>query len=61
MDSPLFLHMQHHSTIITLIFLKLSKVNIFHKTADHMKNTTLEEALTLNIFLQGKKGSISTS
>jgi hypothetical protein len=33
MDSPVFLHIQHQSIIITWLFLKLSKANIFLNAA----------------------------
>jgi hypothetical protein len=54
MDSPPFLHIQHHSTRITFLFRKLSNVQIFLKVAIHAKNTTLEGALTFQIIFQRK-------
>jgi hypothetical protein len=36
------LQLQHRPTTITFIFLKLSRVTIFPKTAYHTTNTTLK-------------------
>lgn len=47
MLSPLLLHIQHQSTTITLLFLKLLKVKIFPSAAVHTKNATIEGALYL--------------
>ena len=49
MDFSLFLHMQHHSTTTTFLFLKLSSTNIFPNAAVHTKNIIGERALTLHI------------
>jgi hypothetical protein len=54
MDSPPFLHMQHHSTTATFLFLKLSSVNIFFKAVVHKKKATREGALPHQILFQGK-------
>jgi len=55
MDFPLFLHMQHHSTTTTLLFLKLLSVNIFPNAAVLTKNATREGAFTLHMLFHGKE------
>jgi hypothetical protein len=43
-NSPLLLHKQHLSTMITCIFLRLSTVRILPRAADHAKKAALEGA-----------------
>jgi hypothetical protein len=40
-DSPSRLHRQHLSTIIMCLFLRLSKVRILPRTADHVKKAAI--------------------
>jgi len=54
-DSPLLLHMQHLSTIITCLFSRLSKVRILPSAADHTKKADLEGAWVHRTLFQGKQ------
>lgn len=55
MDSPFFLHIQHHSTTTILHLRKLSCVKIFPKATIHTKNDTRDGALTSQILFQGNE------
>jgi hypothetical protein len=52
-DSPLLLHMQHHSTTITPLFLRLPKVKILPR--DPKKKKKSQRILNFQILLQGNE------
>jgi hypothetical protein len=54
-DSPLLLHKQHLSTIITCLFLRLSKVRILPRVAGHTKKAAFKGARVRHTLFQGKR------
>jgi hypothetical protein len=54
-NSPLALHMQHQSIMITLHFLRLSTVRILSKAAVQVKKATLVGTFDFHTLFQGKK------
>ena len=57
-DSPLVLHMQYQSNMITLLFLRLSVVRILPSAAVQMKKATLEVEGTLDFHTFPRKISL---
>jgi len=53
--SPSLLHKQHLSTMMILLFLRLSTVSILPRAADHEKKAALEGAWVRHTLFQGKQ------
>jgi len=54
MDSPYFLHMQHHSSTMTCLFLRLFKVKILPSVVVQTKKAIHVGALFLQMLFEGK-------
>jgi hypothetical protein len=53
-DSSFILHIQHLSITMTRLFLRLSKVRIFHSAAAQSKKATFKGTLVRQMIFQGK-------